>query len=365
MKVEQAQIDANASIEKARIEATLNALKEECEAEAASAEAQVLEAATDVEIHEHCSKVSQCTSHRQSLGRTSEYIQTHFAPQQVHHPTQPSTVNVEAVTSVSQHVNTINPEDQNANKGLPTPGGIASQPQQKQRPQSNTQLKFSDTTLSPPKHPQYYSDASKRRQPSHNIQPKSSNVSDLAIYLARRDLVTAGLKTFDNQPANYLSWKSSFPNATEGLDLKSSEQLDLLIKWLSGEALQHAKRIRAVHISQPDTGLYMVWQRLDRCYGSPEAIEGSLFSRLEKFPRVAHKNHLQLQELADLLLEIEAAKCEGYLPGLSFLDTARGINPIVEKLPYNLQEQWMSQGFRYEDGPKLQPSNAQHSAPSQ
>ena len=38
---------------------------------------------------------------------------------------------------------------------------------------------------------------------------------------------------------------------------------------------------------------------------------------------------------------------DGYMAGLSFLDTARGINPIVEKLPYNIQEQWISQGSRY------------------
>lgn len=41
------------------------------------------------------------------------------------------------------------------------------------------------------------------------------------------------------------------------------------------------------------------------------------------------------------------AKDEGYLPGLSFLDTSRGINPIVEKLPGGLQEAWVKEGSRY------------------
>ena len=78
-----------------------------------------------------------------------------------------------------------------------------------------------------------------------------------------------------------------------------------------------------------------------------EAIEASLFSRLESFPKAGPKDSHLLQELANLLLELEAAKNEGYLPGLSFLDTSRGINPIVEKLPSGLQESWVREGSRY------------------
>ncbi|KAL6487712.1 hypothetical protein MHYP_G00043380 [Metynnis hypsauchen] len=115
MKVEKAQIDANASIEKARIEATLSALKEECEAEAASAEAKVLEAATDVEIDGHRNEGSQHTSH-QALGRTSEYIQTHFSPQRNHQLTQPNTVKLET-GEAPQHVNAPNTENQCTSEG--------------------------------------------------------------------------------------------------------------------------------------------------------------------------------------------------------------------------------------------------------
>lgn len=45
--------------------------------------------------------------------------------------------------------------------------------------------------------------------------------------------------------------------------------------------------------------------------------------------------------------EIESAKLEGYLPGLSYLDTAQGGTPIASKLPHNLQEKWMSLGSQY------------------
>lgn len=47
--------------------------------------------------------------------------------------------------------------------------------------------------------------------------------------------------------------------------------------------------------------------------------------------------------------ELQAAKQDGYLPGLTYLDNARGINPIVEKLPYFLQEKWLSHSMKYKE----------------
>lgn len=55
-------------------------------------------------------------------------------------------------------------------------------------------------------------------------------VADLARYLAPRDLVTEGLTKFTDRPEDYRAWKASFINATEGLGLKASEELDLLTR---------------------------------------------------------------------------------------------------------------------------------------
>ena len=60
----------------------------------------------------------------------------------------------------------------------------------------------------------------------------SNSVLDLAKSLARRDLLTAGLAKFNDMPEDYRAWKSTFSNAIEDLDLKPSEELDLLIRWL-------------------------------------------------------------------------------------------------------------------------------------
>eukprot|EP00079_Xenopus_tropicalis_P026785 XP_012820751.2 PREDICTED: uncharacterized protein LOC101731053 [Xenopus tropicalis] len=91
----------------------------------------------------------------------------------------------------------------------------------------------------------------------------------------------------------------------------------------------------------------MIWHRLNECYGSAEVVENALFKRIDDFPKISNKGYQKLRELSDLLMELQVAKAEGDLPGLAFLDTARGVNPIVQKLPYNLQERWMVHGSKF------------------
>lgn len=76
----------------------------------------------------------------------------------------------------------------------------------------------------------------------------------------------------------------------------------------------------------------MVWERLDEIYGSTEAVEQVLFSKLKNFPKVITNDPQRLRGLANLLTELLASKEDGYFTGLSYLDTSTGINPIIEKL---------------------------------
>lgn len=78
-------------------------------------------------------------------------------------------------------------------------------------------------------------------------------------------------------------------------------------------------------------------------------MEKSLFHLLDSFPKISAKDHSKLCELWDLLMEIQGAKEDGYLTGLSYLDTSCGIGPIVDKLPYWLQEKWVSSGSWYKE----------------
>ncbi|XP_041417427.1 uncharacterized protein LOC121393319 [Xenopus laevis] len=179
--------------------------------------------------------------------------------------------------------------------------------------------------------------------------PKSerSDLSDFARYMIRRELINVSLSRFDGCPENYRAWRSTFKAAIADLNLTAKEELDLLIKWLGPESADRVKRLRAVHVDYPDAGLAAAWGRLEQTYGSSEAIESALFKRLQSFPKITNKDNHKLQELSDLLMELELAKADPRLSGLSYLDTAHGVNPVVLKLPYGLQEKWATVGSKY------------------
>ncbi len=58
-------------------------------------------------------------------------------------------------------------------------------------------------------------------------------------------------------------------------------------------------------------------------------------SNFETLPTLSCTDHGRLLELGDALLELESAKRDYYLPGFSYLDTARGVAPSVDKLQEN------------------------------
>lgn len=136
-------------------------------------------------------------------------------------------------------------------------------------------------------------------------------------YLACRDLVSTNLFHFDDRPGNYRAWQSSFKNVVGDLGLTASEEFDLLTKWLGKESTEHVKMISSVHVGNPAAALRKAWGWLQECYASPQVIESTLFKKLEDFPRIYAKDHTKLRDLEDLLMEIQCAKKEGYLPGLT------------------------------------------------
>lgn len=56
---------------------------------------------------------------------------------------------------------------------------------------------------------------------------------------------------------------------------------------------------------------------------------------------------MKLRKFNDILTELHSAKDEGDFLGLTFLDSARGLNPIVQKLPFYLQENCITVGSGY------------------
>ncbi len=330
-KASYAEKEAAMMRKKAEVEADLFVLQSQKEATAASAEAAIYEAAADIEgnIDELVSE-----THSVRTQRTKEYVQ-----KQANEQHQQQFVDIPIPQSSFRSAEPLQHEATGTSRCEYPSYGME-------------ELKIKQETMDNRKDEVHGCRSAFQASLTPSIRApmvSSPYTSDLANYMVRKEMVSSGLMKFDDCPENYWAWKSSFQDVTKDLGLTAREELDLLTKWLGPESSMQAKRIRSVHAHHPIAGIHMLWQRLEECYGSPEVIENALLRKLEEFPRISNRDGQRLRELVDMLLELESAKTGGHLPGLAILDTARGVNPIIEKLPFNLQERWITHGAKYKE----------------
>ncbi|KAI3372518.1 hypothetical protein L3Q82_022999 [Scortum barcoo] len=185
VRVKQAQL----KVEETRLEATLEALHQERDAEAALAEATVYEAAASEMEEGHIGDAKPT-----QLPGSPTYLPPKL---------EVDTADLRTTPYVSLSQNHGNPGIPQPTQGVTVSGSPPSA-----KPQTVSQV--------------------------------NANISDLTRFLARCELLTGGLTRFSDKPGDYWAWKSSFENVTQGLHLTASEELDLLTKWLGDESSQHA-----------------------------------------------------------------------------------------------------------------------------
>lgn len=371
---EQKKAAAVADRKKAELEANLHTLRLESAAAAANAEAEVLEAAAENEVGDpdRISLKSECVEQGFATNPKSDHSHHDSQPQEpVPTPTRQLTMEVGEPVKRCMEKGYTQSDEISVHEFQELPTQYTFTPEQApssrhhqgpyksalydfERPNHSSPLRGSSSHRN---HSHMATLLGNHDQPSQpystfaSREPESGSaaMSDLAKYLVRREMVSSGLLKYDDQPENYRAWKASFYSSIESLHLAPREELDLLCKWLGPKSSEQARRIRAVHIHDAAAGVNMVWQRLEDCFGSPEAIENALFRKIEDFPKISNRDNQKLREFGDILLELEAARADGFLTGLSYLDTSRGITPIVQKLPYSLHDKWVSLASRYKE----------------
>ena len=92
----------------------------------------------------------------------------------------------------------------------------------------------------------------------------------------------------------------------------------------------------------------ILWSRLDEYYGNPVMIEAALKKRLNNVQKIMVKGYKILYELSNVLSEIQAIKERtDYSDQLGYYVSSSGVTPIVNKLPHNIQENWVTSAVRY------------------
>ncbi|XP_021369979.1 uncharacterized protein LOC110461033 [Mizuhopecten yessoensis] len=167
-------------------------------------------------------------------------------------------------------------------------------------------------------------------------------------FLMRKELLSSRLVKFDDKPESFLSWRATFCSIMDEMKVSAAEEIDLLIKWLGPQSGKHATSIRNASTDNYARGLSLIWKRLDERYGSPKLIEASMKKKLANFTKITEKEKGKLNELADILMEIQSCKANPkYEKLLGHFDTTAGINPVVIKLPKNLQNKWRDRATNF------------------
>ncbi|XP_069140958.1 uncharacterized protein [Argopecten irradians] len=184
--------------------------------------------------------------------------------------------------------------------------------------------------------------------PSHHItSTKDDGLPAIVNFLMRKELASSRLTTFNDWPDSYLCWRTTFQSVMKEASVTPGEELDLLVKWLGPISSTYASSIRSSNGSDPVLGRRrLLWERLDERYGSPEAVEAALRTKLESFPKLIDKS--KMYELADVLTEILVLKDDpNYHQILSHYDSPLGLRQVLTKLPTRVQSKWTDRAFSY------------------
>ena len=172
--------------------------------------------------------------------------------------------------------------------------------------------------------------------------------TEFANIFAQKELLTSRLTKFDDSPEFFAAWKISFTNVAKELKLTPTEELDLLIKWLGPSSSEQAKRIRVANANNQERGLQLVWERLHDRFARPENVEAVIKNKIATFPRITNRDYSRLFDLADLASEIESLRDDMHYSALfAYFDSSSGVNQLVAKLPYNIQEKWITEASNY------------------
>ena len=76
--------------------------------------------------------------------------------------------------------------------------------------------------------------------------------------------------------------------------------------------------------------------------------EAAFRRKLDNFPKFNNRDYKRLYDLCDILSETESVKeDQQFKQLLAFYDSSAGILPIVQKLPFGIQENWTTHAVRY------------------
>lgn len=181
-----------------------------------------------------------------------------------------------------------------------------------------------------------------------NSQPQNADFSVSGLKEAMVDAVYASHvkiiepAIFDGNPLKYTVWKLQFQSLIESPQIKKSDRLSILTKYLKEKALSVVQHLLYV---KDDSSFDRAMSLLDRRFGDSYKISEAFRSKLEHWTDIKAYDNDALYELSDFVQQCLQVK--QHVPGLSILDDGRENQKLLRHLPLWFITKWREKIVEY------------------
>lgn len=96
---------------------------------------------------------------------------------------------------------------------------------------------------------------------NNELTNNNAQCTDLTKFLVKKDLLTERFHKFDDKAEHYVSWKYTFKSIVTEIQTTPAEEIDLLLRWTGDESLKQVQSIKVANAGRPVVGLVRVWKR--------------------------------------------------------------------------------------------------------
>lgn len=177
---------------------------------------------------------------------------------------------------------------------------------------------------------------------SHVATPFHTDISSLAQVfqdsIALNRLPVPEPFVFNGDPIRFTEWKAAFTSLIDQRAITPAEKLYYLKKYVGGPARQV---LDGTFFRNDDEAYQDAWNKLNRRFGQPFAIQRAFREKLTNWPRIQPKDAEGLRNFSDFLNACQDAM--PHVKGLDILNDCEENQKLVHKLPDWAASRWNRQ----------------------
>ena len=162
----------------------------------------------------------------------------------------------------------------------------------------------------------------------------------------KNDLMRGYGDPFDGKPEYFLQWSTLLSRRMQECQADALDCIQILIENTRGEVKDSIKNFLSAGLQHPELTLEDVWDMLKKRYGDEDRIAESVEHRLRELPRVKDTgDQASMRRLVDTCKVASSAMLNNLQ--LAYLNSTRGIDLILEKLPVPFFNRWLGKHQRH------------------